>query len=146
MCPPRWKCIDFGVSGTFGFFSTSGVKAAMNQRHLLLVAAGFFFTTLLASDSSRSPLQGVLYDFPLTFEENRGQADSRFDYLARGPGYGLYLSAGEILFGLRHGSNREAPAQVVRMRLAGSLSAPSVRPLEAAATKSHYYLGNDPAK
>ena len=99
----------------------------MNQRHLLLVAAGFFFTTLLASAASRSQAQGVLYDFPLTFEENRGQADSRFDYLARGPGYGLYLSAGEILFGLRHGSNREAPAQVLRMQLAGGLPAPSIQ-------------------
>ena len=102
--------------------------------------------TALASDASRSPARGVFYDFPLTFEENRGQADSRFDYLARGPGYGLYLSAGEILFGLRHGSSREASTQVLRMRLAGGLPAPSVRPLEAAATKSHYYLGNDPAK
>ena len=137
--------MDFGVSGTFGFSSAPGVKAAMNQRHLLLVVAGFFFMTALASDASGSPVQGV-YDFPLTFEENRGQADRRFDYVARGPGYGLYLSAGEILFGLRHGSSREASAQVLLMRLGGGLPAPSVRPLEAAATKSHYYLGNDPAK
>ena len=117
----------------------------MKQRHLLLLVTGLFFTNLLASNAARSPAQGI-YDFPLTFEENRGQADSRFDYVARGPGYGLYLSGDEILFGLRRGSSRQAPAEVLRMRLAGGLPAPSVRPLEASATKSHYYLGNDPAK
>ena len=118
----------------------------MTQRPLLLVVAGFLFTTLLASEASRSPAQSTLYDFPLTFEENRGQADDRFDYVARGRGYGLYLSGGETLFGLRRGSGPEASVKVLRMRLAGGLAAPSVRPLQAVATKSHYYLGNDPAK
>ncbi len=118
----------------------------MKQRPLLLVVACFLFTTLLASEASRSPAQSTLYDFPLTFEENRGQANDRFDYVARGPGYGLYLSGGETLFGLRRGSGPEASVKVLRMRLAGGLAAPSVRPLQAVATKSHYYLGNDPAK
>ena len=118
----------------------------MKQRPLRLVVAGFFFTTLLASEASRIPGQSTLYDFPLTFEENRGQVDDRFDYVARGPGYGLYLSGGELLLGLRHGSGPEAPAEILRMRLEGGLAAPSVRPLEPVATKSHYYRGNDPSQ
>ncbi len=117
----------------------------MKQRHLLLVVAGFFFTNLLASDTSRKPTPGV-YDFPLTFEENRGQADSRFDYVTRGPGYALYLSGEEVLFGVRQGSGSESQTGVVGMRLAGGLPDPAADALEPAITKSHYYLGNDPAQ
>ena len=125
--------------------SPSG-HGAMKQRPLLLVVAGFFFTTLLASGSPRNLARSSLYKFPLTFEENRGQADDQFDYVARGPGYGLYLSGLEVLLGLRHGSSPGASVEVLRMRLKGGLAAPSVRPLEPVATKSHYYRGNDPSQ
>ena len=63
-------------------------------------------------------------------EENRGQADSRFDYVARGPGYGLYLSGGEILFGLRRGSDR---IFILEVHVDEGLSGPFLNTVEAAA-------------
>src|SRR5436190_23918040 len=35
---------------------------------------------------------------PLVFEPNKGEADARFDFLARGAGYSLLFSAAETVF------------------------------------------------
>jgi hypothetical protein len=41
---------------------------------------------------------------PLSFEVNRGQTDANVKYLARGPGYNIFLSAAEAVFVLKNGS------------------------------------------
>src|SRR6187397_1801550 len=40
------------------------------------------------------------YQLPLTFEINQGQTDDRVDFLARGPGYNIFLTATEAVFAL----------------------------------------------
>lgn len=58
----------------------------------------------------------------LRFESNRGQAGAGVDFIARGPGYAVWLSANETWFGLSRPSDRgsERGMQLVRMRLVGA--------------------------
>ncbi|MFN0122790.1 MAG: hypothetical protein ACKV2V_20005, partial [Blastocatellia bacterium] len=81
---------------------------------------------------------------PMSFERNEGQADARVKYLARGRGYGLFLTANEALLQLR-GQNAAA-ASLLRMRLRGASAAPVITGEDALPGKSNYFLGNDPAR
>jgi hypothetical protein len=57
-----------------------------------------------AGNSSDRRARELLSRLPLGFEENRGQLDRRVNFFARGPGYGLLLSAGGAELRLRGGS------------------------------------------
>src|SRR6266516_920226 len=98
---------------------------------------------------------------PLQFEQNQGQTDKSVRFLARGPGYGLYLTGNEAVLALFPPSNAnrngrgihkklEAPAQsrstALRMRLVGAAPAPRASGLEELPGKANYFVGNDPAK
>ncbi len=78
---------------------------------------------------------------PLHFEENRGQAHKDVRFLARGPGYGLYLTAGEAVLAL--GAKDRT---VVRMALVGANADALARGLEELPGKANYFIGKDPAK
>jgi uncharacterized protein (TIGR03437 family) len=103
---------------------------------------------------------------PLSFEANIGQAAQRVKFLARGSGYGLYLTGAETVLALRaagcagpaaayarHTSSQRSAAackqnvDVVRMRLAGAGRTP-VAPAgeEQLPGTANYFTGNDPAK
>ena len=77
---------------------------------------------------------------PLTFEANEGQADSRVQFLARGPGYTLFLTGGKAVLTLRN-----SPAALT-MTLAGANPAAASAGLDELQGKSNYFLGRDPAK
>ena len=86
---------------------------------------------------------------PLSFEANRGQADDRVRFLARGQGYNLFLTAGEAVLTLTPSAtsdDRELhhPA-AVRMRLIGGDANPIVEGLDELPTRSNYLIGSDPA-
>src|SRR5438445_4512638 len=56
----------------------------------------------VAGPSRRSPALYDLYQrLPLTFERNAGQTDRRVKFLARGPGYTLFLTGDEAVLSLR---------------------------------------------
>ncbi len=78
---------------------------------------------------------------PLVIEENRGQADSHFRYLARAPGYTAFFADTEIAFLIHDDSSRTAN---VRMRITGAASAVHPRGLDLLPGRSHYYIGRDP--
>ncbi|MDQ3135744.1 MAG: SBBP repeat-containing protein [Acidobacteriota bacterium] len=103
---------------------------------------------------------------PLSFEENRGQADKSVNFLARGPGYTLALSATEAAFALSATSGRlpesgeesvsrrdqsmdraaaSAPA-TLRMNLVGANREANVAGSDAFAGKVNYLIGQDPAQ
>src|SRR5688572_9783266 len=67
--------------------------------------------------SERSAAHG--YQLPLTFEVNQGQTDGRVDFLARGPGYNIFLTATEAVFALPRVSNTSGQRPVMRMQLVG---------------------------
>ena len=78
------------------------------------------------------------YQLPLTFEINEGQTDDRVDFLARGPGYNIFLTATEAVFALPR-----APA--MRMQLVGSAADPAVQGVDALPGKVNYFRGQDAA-
>jgi hypothetical protein len=80
---------------------------------------------------------------PLSFEANEGQSDPQVRFLARGPGYTLFLTdaATAVLAG-----GKDHQPQVVRLELAGANPHPASEALEAQAARSAYFIGNDPAR
>src|SRR5678816_2717138 len=73
------------------------------SRGLRVLASIGLFGLLSSSQAvpiapERSAAHG--YQLPLTFEVNQGQTDDRVDFLARGPGYNIFLTATEAVFAL----------------------------------------------
>jgi len=98
-----------------------------------------------ASHPAHSPAS---VSVPLFFEPNQGQTDTRVKFLARGPGYGLFLTDDEAVLSLRRSATKGKPARanVVRMRLDGATPAASIRGSQPLPGKSNYFIGNDPGK
>jgi hypothetical protein len=80
---------------------------------------------------------GALTRLPLRFEANHGQTDPAVDFLARGPGYDLFLTPGEAVLSLA-ASEQSAAAEIVRMAFAGANPEPRLRGGEALAGLSNY--------
>jgi hypothetical protein len=81
----------------------------------------------------------------LSFQANQGQLAGPVDFLARGPGYVLYLSAGSAVLGLKAPSAGDAAAlDVLTMHLVGAAAAAAVG-LDPLAGHSNYFIGDDPA-
>ncbi len=134
--------------------------------------SSYHFSTLTASAAMPAHSSGL----PLYFEKNVGQAGEGLDFVARGSGYTLGLSATEAIMafppsdvacGKRSQAHRELtapirarepdaphsgyckdtlPPALVRMQLLGSNSASSAVGAEPLITEANYFLGNDPAQ
>jgi hypothetical protein len=87
---------------------------------------------------------------PLIFEPNQGQTDASVRFLARGSGYGLYLTAQEAILTLQHSDagslHPAARPSVVSMKLVGATSTVEPAGDVQLPGKSNYFIGNDPAK
>lgn len=75
---------------------------------------------------------------PLAFEENRGQTDGRVRFLARAPGYALFLTPGEAVVAPQGG-----PA--LRLRWVGARASRIAGEAELPG-RTHYLVGDDPAR
>ena len=121
--------------------------------------------------AARTRLQANYGRLPLHFEPNVGQSADAVQFLARGPGYTLFLTADEAVLALRpsrpvsdrvkpHAPRRPfertttfnatpvVPGAVIRTRLEGATRNPAAYPegLNRQPGISNYFLGNDPAK
>ena len=88
---------------------------------------------------------------PLSFEENRGQTDARVKFLARGSGYGLFLTATDAVLELQGTSKQtinhgEAKSSVIRLALKNANPTPEVAGIDPLAGRSSYFIGRDPKK
>ncbi len=100
---------------------------------------------------------------PLFFEANRGQADSRVQFMARGKGYTLLLTPTETIltesktqvsthaktfapFQSALVATKASGGSVIRMQLVGANSAPAMAGVEELPGKVNYLIGNDPSK
>jgi hypothetical protein len=85
---------------------------------------------------------------PLFFEPNQGQTAPQVKFLARGAGYGLFLTADEAVLELQPSavSSERASSSVIRMRLEGANSSARVSGASPLPGKSNYFIGNDPSK
>src|SRR5437879_6615727 len=117
-------------------------RSALNPSRALLVLfsfpLGFALPVVAAADARVSESYGRL---PLQFEQNQGQTHKVVRFPARGPGYGLYLTANEAVLAL----GKPTPL-ALRMRLVGAAIAPRVTGLDELPGKANYFVGNDPAK
>src|SRR5438128_9290342 len=73
-----------------------------------------------------SPLSRQLWDdygrIRLAFEANQGQTDAQVRFLARGSGYGLFLTPSEAVLNLRPSAT--APGDTLRIRLVDANARP----------------------
>ena len=119
------------------------MRASISSRSLLVLSiclANLVFPPAEARDARLSKAYGQL---PLHFEENRGQTHEDVRFLARGPGYSLYLTAGEAVLAL---ARTARTADVVRMSLVGAAPRPVVSGLDELPGKANYFAGSDSAK
>lgn len=88
-------------------------------------------------------------DLPLTFEPNRGQSEKGVQFVARGPGYTLYLNGDGSSFHFSAATKRSTnlKGSPLSMKLVGqkkpdsALTGSDERP-----SKSSYFIGSDPKK
>jgi hypothetical protein len=90
-----------------------------------------------------SPIRS--YVLPLSFEANQGQVDPQVKYLARGPGYTLFLTPGAAVLGLRSEGEGKSTAWL-RLDLQGAATKPAITGEEQLPGQTHYFVGNDPAQ
>jgi len=118
------------------------------------------------NDAAGKPLPSVNYGkLPLSFEANQGQSSEQVKFLARGPGYSLFLTPAEAVLSLRASAPRKRsaaeraatgkrveadetaqPVAVVRMRLVGANKQPQLAGLDPLPGTSNYFIGSDPAR
>jgi hypothetical protein len=82
---------------------------------------------------------------PLSFEPNRGQSDPHVQFLSRGSGYSLFLTAQEVVLSLQQ-QKQDAMVDTLRMALAGADAKVNFAGLDRQPGIVNYFMGNDPAK
>ena len=114
---------------------------------------------------SHIQLQQGYGKLPLGFEPNEGQADPQVQFLARGSGYTLFVTAQEAVLSLKkpNALSRPLPGKgfhskilpipipdttaptVLRLSLEGAQTNPAFETLEQLPGISNYFIGKDPA-
>ena len=107
--------------------------------------------------AQRSSIASSYGKLPLTFEVNRGQTDRRVRFLARGSGYGVFLTPQEAVLALHapdsgdtsKPAGRHLPSStktdVLRMRLLGGNGSAEPHGADPLAGTVNYFRGNDPS-
>ncbi len=75
---------------------------------------------------------------PLSFEINQGQADAHVKYLARGQGYGIFLTDNGAAFSIS--------GSALQMRLKDSAASPQITGVDQLPGKVNYLIGNKSAE
>ncbi len=83
---------------------------------------------------------------PLMFEPNQGQTAPEVRFIARGAGYGLFLTEREAVLSLSTGAAGKPTRTAVHMKLAGANERVAVEGTDPLPGKSNYFVGNDPSK
>ncbi|HTW48519.1 MAG TPA: SBBP repeat-containing protein [Acidobacteriaceae bacterium] len=94
------------------------------------------------AEAGRARVAASYARLPLSFEANAGQADARAQFLARGNGYTLALTADGAELSLR---TAQGASGALRMEVAGARATAPRGEAQLPGTVS-YFLGNDPAE
>ncbi len=114
-------------------------------RLLIAAIAGALAAGPAAAAPARSPHPLALEAYnalPLSFEPNVGQTDSRVQFLARAPGYGLFLTGPETVLRL-HGATGEV---VVRWQFIGANRRMRGEGVDPQPGTANYFFDSDPAR
>ena len=105
---------------------------------------------------SRPTLIAGYGKLPLSFEANQGQAEAHVKFLARGRGYGLFLTGTEAVLEVRESGVRiqgviqnpksKIENEYLRLRLLGAKTDAEVTGHDELSGKVNYFIGNDPKK
>ena len=110
----------------------------------LLVSATLFAQS---KPNSRGNAQAGLVagygKLPLSFEPNQGQVDAQAKFLSRGSGYTLFLTSDGATLTLRQSAKTDA---VLRMRLLGARSGPTIAGVNELPGRTNYFRGSDPKR
>jgi hypothetical protein len=140
-----------------------GIRAAFLAAAVLATAGMvLYFGTRVHASQARRPqppvdkkLASKPLSLPMFFEPNQGQTAPQVKFLARGSGYGLFLTAQEAVLQLQPatvshsqsaGGSQTPASSVIRMRLDRSNASPRISGAEPLLGKSNYFIGNDPVK
>lgn len=90
--------------------------------------------------------------FPMSFEANLGQTDKTVKFLARGQGYGLFLTPAEAVLVLQQSqrstglpAGETSKSAVLRMKLLGANPDPAVTGSDRISGSINYVIGKDPS-
>ncbi|HEX7424775.1 MAG TPA: SBBP repeat-containing protein [Terriglobales bacterium] len=149
-------------TGKLGKKTGNWMKAAFLAAAVLATAGVvFYFSTAVHAAKASGPkppvhkaLSSTALSLPLFFEPNHGQTAPQVKFLARGAGYGLFLTADEAVLQLQRAvstqhsalSSQRASSSVIRMRLDGANASARVSGASPLPGKSSYFIGNDPSK
>lgn len=100
---------------------------------------------MLPADAARQQIIAAFGQLPLHFEANHDQVEPAVDFLARGPGYSLFLTPEEAVLSLR-APEEGGQGSVVRWELVGSNPQAAPAGLEELPGRVNYFLRNDPAR
>jgi uncharacterized repeat protein (TIGR01451 family) len=123
---------------------------------LIALSPGLAVAASAPSDASRIHVERAFGSLPLAFEENRGQTDARARFLARVPGYTLFLTrTGAVLSierpstsqgkGPKNRRHGDVVSESVGIRLIGADPETELVGMDELPGKSNYFVGNDPA-
>lgn len=96
----------------------------------------------ILTSEAKTKLQEVYNNLPIVFEPNDGHLDSQVKFVARGKGYGFFLTKNEAIFTL---SNKKQQTRV-GMQIVGSNPDSLVSGMERLKSTSNYFIGNDQAQ
>jgi hypothetical protein len=146
---------------TVASLSDANNNAAQPDHSQPVVSAGAKQTSgadLPNASAKVTEAYGVL---PLSFEANIGQSSRKVKFLARGQGYGLFLTATGPVMSLTKNSEKKtdpkknfavagnlpaAETAVVSWELVAANKSPRISGVDALPGKANYFRGNDPSK
>jgi len=145
----EWLYPGVFLSALAAFFTSGTIS--------VLAATGISLS--LAQPAAASLPSAQVFGLPMQFEKNNGQTDPQVEFLARGPGYTLFLTPTQAVFSLsslknsaggekragRHDRRRPGrDAVTLEMDLLGANPHPAVEGLDELPGKTSYFLGNNP--
>jgi uncharacterized repeat protein (TIGR01451 family) len=80
---------------------------------------------------------------PLAFEPNQGQSDPRVRFLARGPGYGIFLTSDGVALSMPSIDGRAKKLSTLRMQIVRASNTAEVFGTDHLPGTSNYFIGND---
>jgi hypothetical protein len=124
-------------------------KTARTSLALLALTAFWVVTSRAREVGTRSGEGSATMELPLSFEPNRGQSDNAVQFVARGPGYTLYLNEEGSSFQWSSAPGKSAGKVEPRfaVKFAGQKKSKSnLLGLDEQPSQSSYFTGSDPKK